>query len=210
MPKKAIYILSLFFDPHTSFEYPTMPYDVMALPPINPVLGVIPPYIGGDPTDPGFMTPYHTSMEEVCASLGTSDARREILRGLLDLRQRLRQAGVEGFQWLGGSFMEDCIVTRRREPNDIDVVTYVGTPNTPREVDAATTGMDHDSVKRDHRVDHYLVPLSSPTIMVVDECRYWCGLFSHRREDGLWKGMANVKLTIAGNDDAARQTLEGN
>lgn len=182
----------------------------MTLPAIDPLLAVIPPYIGGNPTLPGFMTPYHSSMEEVCSSLGTTDERREILTGLLDLRQKLREAGVAGFQWLGGSFMEDCMTTRGREPKDIDVVTYVGTPYTPMDVQAATVALDHDSVKRDHRVDHYLVPLSSPTIMVVDECRYWCGLFSHRRGDGLWKGMANVNLTAGGNDDAARQILEGN
>ncbi len=182
----------------------------MPLPALDPVLSIIPPYSGGNPTDPAFMTPYRSSMEEVCSLLGTSDDRRKILNGFLDLRKKLRDAGVEGFQWLGGSFMEDCMATRGREPKDIDVVTYVGTPCTPKDVSLATAAIDHHSVKRDHLVDHYIVPLSSPPILVVDQCRYWCGLFSHRRCDGLWKGMANVELTVGGNDDAARQIVAGN
>jgi hypothetical protein len=64
-------------------------------------------------------------------------------------------------------------------------------------------------VKKLYRVDHFLIPLSSPPIQLVDNTRYWYGLFSHRR-DQTWKGMLQVPLTPTAGDSAAKKILEKN
>jgi hypothetical protein len=148
---------------------------------------------------------------EVCQSLATSSRRREILTGFLELRRKLRDAGVTGFQWLGGSFMEEIEVFENRDPGDIDVVTWAATPGTPAEVKTALDGagiFDNDSVKATHKVDHYVVSLFQQPAAVVDRSRYWCGLFSHRR-DQLWKGMLQVDLDATGDDDACQVLNKG-
>ena len=151
-------------------------------------------------------------MAEVCRQFATTDERRTILAGLLDLRQKLRDAGISGFQWLGGSYFENVETVRGRPPGDVDVVTWVATPRDPKLVRQALDSdpqLDHDWIKATLHVDHYDVPLGSDPELVVDECRYWCGLFSHRRGDDLWKGMAHVDLSLTGNDDDARSLLNG-
>jgi hypothetical protein len=37
--------------------------------------------------------------------------------------------------------------------------------------------------------------------------RYWFGLFSHRRSDGIWKGMLQVRLEDVADDAAAIAAL---
>jgi hypothetical protein len=48
-------------------------------------------------------------------------------------------------------------------------------------------------VKAAFKCDAYFVDLSTEPASVVDQARYWFGLFSHRRE-GQWKGMLQVSL----------------
>jgi hypothetical protein len=66
--------------------------------------------------------------------------------------------------------------------------------------------VDRAATRLRFHVDHILVPLGSkPDRMadarrLVDDARYWFGLFSHRRADDLWKGMLYLPLETA-NDD---------
>jgi hypothetical protein len=98
----------------------------MPIPPFS-IDGVLPPYVGT--TGPGGsaqdMTPYAVTTIEVASTLGTSDKRKMILRQWLQHRAALRRLGFQrGFQWLDGSFVEN------KDPNDLDVVTFVFRPTT--------------------------------------------------------------------------------
>lgn len=64
------------------------------------------------------------------------------------------------------------------------------------------------SVKSKYRVDHYWLPLGSSPVNIVENTRYWFGLFSHRR-DRVWKGMLCVPLGPIDKDDEAREILAG-
>jgi hypothetical protein len=57
-------------------------------------------------------------------------------------------------------------------------------------------------------VDHFIVKLNWSGHDVVEWTRYWCGLFSHRRLDGVWKGMLKVDLDTAADDAAALKRLD--
>lgn len=181
----------------------------MPIPSFDPYTGVLPPHLG-DPTTPAQLSPHRCDIEEVCERFATSPERRAILTGLLDHRQGLLEVGIVGFQWLGGSFMEDVEWFESRPPNDVDAVTFVSSPDDITELvrlkDDHPNLFHQNNVKQTFRVDHYLVPLASTPNLVVDHARYWCGLFSHRRDD-LWKGMLHVPLAAGDADDRARHRL---
>jgi hypothetical protein len=168
--------------------------------------GVLPPYVGansaGPPSD---MTPYAVEPLDVVMGLGKTPARLVILRKWLDHRAALRTLGiVAGLQWLDGSFVEDKI------PNDLDIVTLFRRPA------AAASNDDmkilhainfklfsRSVVKRNYSLDAFFVDLNGDPEQVVNYSRYLLGLFSHRRDDDLWKGMLQVRLEDAAADAAA-------
>ena len=72
---------------------------------------------------------------------------------------------------------------------------------------------DRDATKNRFRVDHILVPLASTPDRIadakrlVDEVRYWFGLFSHRRSDDVWKGMLQLALDTGTDDQQAADSI---
>jgi hypothetical protein len=182
----------------------------MSIPDFDGILNVLPPHLG-DPRQPADLSPYVCTVAELCDRFSFSSARRGILGGFLDLRKKLRSLGIQGFQWLDGSFVEDIETQENRDPDDIDVVTFAAEPSTPTEVEEifrANTGLWYppDS-KVNYHVDHYLVPLCSRPEAIVENTRYWYGLFSHRR-DCTWKGMLRIEIASQADDDAARRLME--
>lgn len=172
--------------------------------------GVVPPHLG-NPALPDQLSPYPTTLVELCQTLGTTADRRTILAGLLGLRAILRQLGlVDGFQWLDGSFMEDVESAENRSPGDIDVVTFVTYPPHPAFIQAGAPGevlANRTAVRNQFRVDHQVVNLGWSTTAIVEHTRYWTGLFSHSRTNGVWKGMLKVELDAAADDAHAAQIL---
>jgi hypothetical protein len=127
-------------------------------------------------------------------------------------RGRLLAAGLTGFQWLDGSFVEDIETTENRPPGDVDVVTFhdrppalVAAPAWVSFVNANLDVFDWSRSKIAFRVDAYFVDFVLGPVDVVRKTSFWCGLFSHKRSIGLWKGMVEVPLD--GVDDAAANQL---
>ena len=173
----------------------------MPVPPFDPS-GVIPPFLGANPGQAAaFMSPYVVEPAEVVDALSHSARRCEILDGWLTHRERLQNIGFDaGFQWLDGSFVEN------KDPNDLDVVTFLSRPNfLPTLQDLAQYRAAHSllfdraPVKSVYHLDFFPIDLSMPGPNLVNIARYWCGLFSHRRGDSRWKGMLNVTLQPQGN-----------
>ena len=176
--------------------------------------GVLPPYIGG--RGPGDfaddMSPYVATALEVANTFGRTSKRRSILRGWLDHRAAMRGAGFRrGFQWLDGSFVEDKV------PSDLDVVTFLYRPPGVGDRDALATVIHAHSgifqrtiVRQRYCLDHFPVDLNGSPEGIVATSRYFLGLFSHRREDSLWKGMIQVRLEDRDDDVAAIAALGPN
>lgn len=146
-----------------------------------------------------------------CQRFGTTPERRAILRGLLDLRAALANAGfTESHQWLDGSFVEDVEQLRGRPPQDIDVVTFAALGDGPAQrakLHSNPVLYDPRMCKARYRVDHYLLPADRP----LDEAYarrigYWYSMWSRQRETGRWKGFVSVPLVST--DAEARAWLD--
>ena len=145
---------------------------------------------------------------ELVRRLGGSPERHTILKGFFDLRIALRSLGmVAGFQWLDGSFVEDIEMTGERAPRDIDVVTFFHpVPSVPANHPLVPILTDRLESKRRFHVDHILAPLDSRPEDLVDDARYWYGLFSHRRDE-VWKGLVQIELNTPADDAQACDEL---
>ncbi|MCY2987335.1 MAG: hypothetical protein NTY19_05650 [Planctomycetota bacterium] len=183
----------------------------MTIPPFDSIRNTLPPHLG-DPRNPADLSPYPCTVQELCVRFATSAKRKTILEGFLDLRAELLTLGVRGFQWLDGSLLEDIETLESRDPENIDVVTFVASPDDSAKLFAAIKPkpelLSRHHVKGTFLVDHFWVPLGCPPRELVYHARYWYGLFSHRR-GGVWKGMLVVELASPADDDAARKGLGG-
>ena len=93
----------------------------------------------------------------------------------------------------------------------MDVVTFVANPADPGVLHAAIMAgnpnlWNRGYVKATYHIDHFWLPLGSLPFRVVDQTRYWYGLFSHRR-DRVWKGIVAVDFNNVAGDAAARLEL---
>lgn len=177
----------------------------MPIPPFDGITNVIPPFLA-DPRVASDLTPYECTFEEICLRFATTAERAKILRGCLRLRSELVARGIGGFQWLDGSFVENIEVQENRPPKDIDVVTFAEYPMDGKALFGLLLKgenlIDVPTVKANYMVDHYVVSLGATPVAIVENVRYWTGLFSHRR-DGIWKGMLRCPL-----DDADHKNAE--
>jgi hypothetical protein len=182
----------------------------VAIPDFN-ANGVLPPHNGmpvGRPISASDLSPFPATSLEVCQKFAFTPDRREILRGWLTFRDVLRQIGHNnGFQWLDGSFMEDVENRRARSPGDIDVVSFL--PPSPPTIDPRILAIltDENLTKHHFKVHHFIVRLNWAGDAIVENTRFLAGLFSHRKDDGVWKGMLRVDLNTVADDRAAATYL---
>jgi hypothetical protein len=178
--------------------------------------GVLPPFLPNtDPAISSAMAPYSVTLSEVVARFANTPDRIEIFRGLLGYRQLLRDAGItDGFQWIDGSYVEDCERNRGRSPSDIDLVTFAKRPSGCADktiwgdfVKKNAALFTPIEIKRQHRCDAYFVDLDLPGETIVANTKYWFGLFSHQRSSFLWKGLLTIPLQA--DDQIALASLNG-
>lgn len=179
--------------------------------------GVLPPFLPGvEPTNPAAMAPYRASISELASEFATTRERVAIITGLLDFRRKMLNAGIDqGFQWIDGSFLEDCERNRGRPPKDVDLVTFARRPRQHQQdadwrtfVAANQNLFNRKEVKATYSCDAFYVDLFLPPEAVVSRSRYWFGLFSHQRSTYLWKGL--IEVPLADDDAGARALLGGN
>jgi hypothetical protein len=173
------------------------------IPPLNSS-GVLPPFIPTlGVTIPAAMAPYKTTPSEIVTRFATSPERNTILRGLMDYRQLLNDSGVtDGFQWIDGSYVENCEIIRGLSPHDIDVVTFAERPlNCHNDAlwdefveNKRVTLFDRPGIKSRFLCDAYYQDMALPNKVLVERARYWFGLFSHQRVTYLWKGLLEIPL----------------
>jgi hypothetical protein len=171
---------------------------------------VLPPHLG-DPVNVSQLSPYPCTMVDLCRRFGTTVERKTILGKFLDFRARLRAEGLtNGFQWLDGSFLEDCETTNLRPPKDLDVVTVYWGYDAPFQARLMTNFPEvaNPSLsKSNYSLDHYPFDAGHNPSFTLEYTRYWILLFSHNRQ-GVWKGMLKIELNTPVEDAAARQELE--
>lgn len=177
--------------------------------PIHSHDGVLPPFMpGASPQEPGSMAPYAVPLLEMARRFATSAERIVMLKGLLEYRDALRKIGIRGgFQWVDGSFVEDCERVRGRAPQDIDLITFSMRPQTHVDDDqwrnlihSRPDLFDPEESKKTFCCDAYFVDLAVHPFHIVNQTRYWFGLFSHQRDTYLWKGLIQIPFE---DDDTA-------
>lgn len=172
--------------------------------------GVLPPIDPINPTS-SERSPYVVSLTDLALHFGTTKGRQEILMGLLEFRSAIYAAGIrDGFQWVDGSFLEDIETIERRDPADIDVVTFYHLPKgeTQQSLASAHSALfNHANTKKSYLVDAYFVTLNdNPPASLVESSAYWYSLWSHRRS-GQWKGYLQIDLS-SGDDTLAKTELQ--
>lgn len=178
----------------------------MPIPPFDSNL-VLPPHLG-NPAVLSQVSPYQTTIGEVCQRFATSPERIAILQGLLALRKILVAGGMsQGFQLLNGSFSQDIEAFEGRPPNDIDVVTFYWNFTTQQASQLTASNSALYNTKQHFKVDHFVVDADFSQLNTIEMSQYWYGLFSHRR-DQVWKGMLRIELDTPADDDQARIILQ--
>lgn len=174
---------------------------IVSIPEWNTV-GLLPTINQANPISPE-RSPYNVALLDVIMRFATSPERRQVLLGFLDYRAALHGMGlVNGFQWLDGSFTEQVETLERRPPRDIDVVTFLHTPDDFAPSDAQLEILDHDTAKASFLVDSYIVELNFlPLEAIVQQSAYWYSMWSHRRNQA-WKGYLQIDLNPAYDADA--------
>jgi len=179
--------------------------------------GVLPPFLPNlGPTASAAMAPYQTSLSELVMRFANTPARIEIMHGLLNYRKLLLDAGIiNGFQWIDGSYVENCEHHRNRPPSDIDIVTFAERP--AKFCDDALWNtfvknnilnlFNRDTIKRQYHCDAFYEDLGLPSKVIVSRASYWFGLFSHQRITYLWKGLLFISLQA--DDQVALAILNG-
>lgn len=166
--------------------------------------GILPPFLPGSfPTSAAHTSPYKTTLMDLVSRFAISAERKKILQGFLEYRIALKKAGVvTGFQWIDGSFTEDIEKTAGRPPNDIDLVTFAHRPEESRSVENWSALVDANddlfsprNSKSRYFCDAYFVDFDIPPMLIAKQTSYWFGLFSHKRESYIWKGMLEIDLS---------------
>lgn len=172
---------------------------------------VLPPFVG-EQLSHAQGSPYPVTALELVQRFATSSERGVILRGLLDYRAELCSLGfVKGFQWLDGSFVENVEAHQSRAPNDVDVVTFAYAPvglasaDIQALMDANKDLFVKECCREKFHCDPMMINLGKQPEKLVQDVRYWYGLFSHRRGDQVWKGI--LQLPLQSDDEVARVIL---
>lgn len=168
--------------------------------------GLMPPFIGNDAVTKD-RAPYEASMLEVVATLGTSEHRRDLIRGLLDYRGLLDGLGYSGgLQFVDGSFTENVEGREGRSPNDIDVFSYLVRPARYQQDHNlwATSGFvewsneiaDRSLNKARFHLDTYAIAVDQHgPLSLILETTYWYSLFAHKKLTHDWKGFLRISWT---------------
>ena len=80
----------------------------------------------------------------------------------------------------------------KRQPRDIDVVTFLHTPENFAPVDTDLNVFDNSFAKSQYQVDAYVVELDElSSTQLVKQSAYWYSVWSHRRNQ-VWKGFLQI------------------
>lgn len=159
--------------------------------------------------DRSYYSPYQVTSIEVINKFASTPVRKRLLKMWLAHRAGLRKIGfVRGFQWLDGSFVEN------KEPNDLDIVSFLFRPEGITNSDMICLHIQNNPqlfsrqiVREKYGLHFFPVDLNGTPKTIIDTTSYFFGLFSHRRNDHLWKGILEVNLEESDEDQAALTIL---
>ena len=163
---------------------------------------VLPPHLG-NPTSPEALSPYKVSIIDFSKKFSTSNKRIQLLKGFIAFRQKMNfYKIINGFQWINGSFTENIEMSEKRDPKDIDVVTFYS------QLSFETFGniinnfqefLNPILSKNNFSTDHYSVDYAYSPETTIFHTKYWVQLFTHNRNN-VWKGIIQLPLNTPDED----------
>lgn len=162
--------------------------------------GLLPPTGDRWPSTSQVWSPYPTPLQKFVSLTSYTDERRQIIEGFLALRRELKRRGLQGVQWVDGSFLEHEN-RRGRPPGDLDVVTWMRQPASAEDdwPERVLSGLPMgNEAKKDYRCDIYFDICTAEGLVHPQRAAYWIGLFGHSRS-GEWKGF--LQLALDENED---------
>lgn len=173
------------------------------LPPHDPD-GFLPPHVGERMVMRMPCSPYRVSARELARRFATTPRRAELADGLLRMRADARATGLRvGFQWVGGSFVEE----RAGDPNDLDVATFFVVPR-DWDARASARAAEHlfqpTAARARYGCDAYFVRMAGRR-KDLRALTLWYALFSHDRATMRWKGY--LELDLEDDEDSAAAEL---
>lgn len=169
--------------------------------------GLLPPIFPGTSPTGIERSPYCVDIMTFIKHFATTDQRINLLDNFLKFRGMLFTCGIEnGMQWINGSFCEHVEFTRKRHPNDIDVVTLFFLPEGYDNQEAFYNEnkllFAHELIKETFCIDSYFLVLKDTMVYEArHEIIYWNNLWSHTR-DYQWKGFIEIPLDKTLDNDA--------
>lgn len=166
------------------------------IPPFN-ASSVLPPFIGDAPGLHATMSPYRTDLLTFVRRFATTGQRAILLA-----------------EWIDGSFVEHVEVIRGRPPADIDLVTFSPAPEmgkyaTDTEFEEWVAKFselfDPEQARTTYGCHAFFIDTMKRPELLIDDTRYWFGVFSHQTATALWKGM--IQIPMDSNDAEARVYL---
>ncbi len=180
-----------------------------AIPQLPPHRGdsYLPDFVGPTPTSG--RSPFVVSTAELVRAYGSTDARCDLLEGLINFRSRARKLGINGIQWLDGSFVSDVETREGRPPNDIDVVTHFQSSLTQQQLFAQDPELfQQQATRKLFGIDHYWFDAgrNKPFVVLQVGC-YWHGMWSRSKDPvaPASKGYIALILDASDADDLAAQ-----
>ncbi len=157
---------------------------------------ILPPRING------MDVAYECSIEEFVSRFCTTPERAELLKGFNAYRLHLLNGGfTDGYQWVNGSFVQDCEALRNRAPNDIDIVTFNYLPKQYQMMDVYDLNRNAayyfgDKMKERFHCDTHFVDLSFKASRVDASKEYWKYEFGRTRDHDLSVSKGFIQLNL--------------
>lgn len=175
--------------------------------------GVLPPYIfdSEDEDLNGKLSPYTCSSLKLCKRFGTTENRINILKKLLLFRKKMHKENIRiGFQWLYGSFVENIEVSQKREPKDLDIITFYRGFSESGIQELKKTFPEYLSPKsslKKYNLDHSAFIMDISPEFTVELLMNSMQLCTHTRK-GEWKGILRLEINTPEEDETALNYLE--
>lgn len=145
------------------------------------------------------MPPYPIALTEFARAFTYTPSRLALFTGLLHQRRLLKARGINGVQWVNGSFVQSESLYGR-DPEDIDLLTWVSC-GSEEEFNRLVSEIDGNELKRVTHCHSFFAPAINGAIP-WPLAGYWLWLFGHtntskvvdEKDRGLAKGFFVIDL----------------
>jgi hypothetical protein len=138
--------------------------------------GFLPPYYQHEGKER--TAPYRISVNTLSQVFGFNERRQRLLSAFAEYRQYIRDRGIQGAAWIGGSF-----TTLKEHPSDIDVTIFFQAPVGPfpwhsEKTSCRPTMLSRVATRGQFGCDVFFVDIRADRLRLARAAGLWHGQFS--------------------------------